>query len=133
MFSSPTSRSAGLDRKRGMARISAVTLGVGAASVLGAVAIAGTLPDPAVSAASSGNAAALGAGTSTGTRGDDGAISEGKAPDDDTSASQPQPGPTSQSQSGATTQRQSRAAPQLQSGVAPMAPNGPPVATSGGS
>lgn len=121
MDSSPTRRPAECDRNQGLARISAVTLAVGAASVLGAVAIAGTLPDS--SATATGNVAALTAGTSTSTRGDDGSTSEGS--DDDTATSQPQSGATSQSQPGS--------APQLQSGAAPMAPNGPPVATSGGS
>jgi hypothetical protein len=45
MFGSPTSGSARqLARKQGLARMSVITLGVGAASVLGAVAIAVTLP-----------------------------------------------------------------------------------------
>lgn len=41
----PSGSAGQLARQRGLARLSAVTFGIGAASVLGAVAIAVTLPD----------------------------------------------------------------------------------------
>jgi Zn finger protein HypA/HybF involved in hydrogenase expression len=61
---SPTSASARqLARKKGLARISAITVGAGAAGLVGAVAIAMTLPNAA--AATSATTAALAASTST--------------------------------------------------------------------
>ena len=105
MNTSPTSGSdRQLDRSKGLARISALTLGAGAAGLVGAVAIAVTLPgSTVVSAFKSASASTLSSGsTATG---------------DDGSASTPQ----SQSQS------------QLQSGTAPTTTNSPPAATSGAS
>jgi cytoskeletal protein RodZ len=86
MTSSPTSGSARqLARKQGLARISAVTLGVGAASVLGAAAIAVTLPGPTTPV--SDNAAT----TLTSDRSSDDSLSDSDDSDDD-SGSQLQTG-----------------------------------------
>jgi hypothetical protein len=70
MTSSPTSGSARqLARNRGLAWVSAITLGAGAASALGATAIAVSLPSP--TAASAGSATTLTASRSTSTNEDD--------------------------------------------------------------
>lgn len=105
MNSSPVSGSARQRaRKQGLARISALTLGVGAAGVLGAVAIAVTLPGS--TAAVSANAATVTTTTSTTTGDDD-------SSDDD---------------SGSQQQTQ-----QLQTTTAPSTTIVPPVVTSGAS
>ena len=97
-----------LDRNKGLARISALTLGAGAAGLVGAVAIAGTLPGSTVaSALKSSSASTLKSGS----------IATG----DDVSTS------TSQ------TQAQAQAQTPLQSGTAPVTTNSRPVATSGAS
>lgn len=90
-------------RTQGLARLSAVTVGVGAASVLGAFGIAVTLHNS--TAATSANATTKGA-TTSGTTTDDGASTT----TDDGSSLQLQSSP-----------------------AAPTNPSGPPVATSGGS
>jgi hypothetical protein len=113
--SSPTSGSdRQVARNKGLARISALTLGAGAAGLVGAVAIAVTLPgSTVVSALKSTSASALTSGSTA--TGDDGSTSSTSGDDDSTSASQ------SQSQS------------QVQAGTAPSTTNNPPVATSGAS
>ena len=97
-----------LDRNRGLARISALTLGAGAAGLVGAVAIAGTLPGSTVASALKSSSASTLISGSTAT-GDDGSTS------------------TSQ------TQAQAQAQTALQSGTAPAATGSRPVATSGAS
>jgi len=117
--SSPTSGSdRRLDRKQGLARISALTLGAGAAGLVGAVAIATSLPGSTVVSALNSGSAATQTSSST-TTGDDGSTSSG----DDGSTAQVQ----FQSQS------QPQAPSQLQSGTSPTTTNKPPVATSGAS
>jgi len=111
MNGSPTSPSSRqLARNKGLARISALTLGVGAASALGAVAVAITLPSPTV--AKSVNSAPVAAVSPAGS-------------DDDDSGSQ-LPADTRASQQAAPAQ-------QLQSVTPPTTTNSPPVATSGAS
>jgi hypothetical protein len=103
-----------LARNKGLARISALTLGAGAAGLVGAVAIAVTLPGSTLPGLlKSTSASALTSGSTT--TGDDGSTSSSSG--DDGSS------PTSQTQ----------AQPQLQSGTAPSTTNSPPVATSGAS
>lgn len=106
MMNSPTSGSdRQLARNKGLARISAITFGAGAAGLVGAVAIAVTLPNP--TAATSANTASAAVSSSTPVQaGDDGG-------DDD---------------SGTTTRT-----PQLQPAAPPSNTNIPPVATSGAS
>ena len=66
MRSSPTSSSARqLARNKGLAWVSAITLGAGAASALGAAAIAVTLPSPSASTSASSGAVAASASEST--------------------------------------------------------------------
>lgn len=135
MNSSPTSGSdRRLDRNKGLARISALTLGVGAAGLVGAVAIAVTLPGSTVATqASSTGASALTSGSTTTnddgstsrTSGDEGSASQSQSQ----SQSQPQSPPQSQPQS----QSQLQSQLQLQSAAAPSRTNRPPVATSGAS
>ena len=94
-----------LARNKGLARISAITFGAAAAGLVGAVAIAVTLPSP--TAATSANTASAAVSSSTPVQsGDDGG-------DDD---------------SGTTT-----STPQLQPAAPPSNTNIPPVATSGAS
>lgn len=101
-----------LARNKGMARISALTLGAGAAGLVGAVAIAVTLPGSTLSGAlKSTSASALTSGSTT--TGDDGSASSSSGDDGSSSTSQTQT--------------------QLQSGTAPSTTNSPPVATSGAS
>ena len=106
MMNSPTSGSdRQLARNKGLARISAITFGAGAAGLVGAVAIAVTLPNP--TAATSANTASVAVSSSTPVQaGDDGG-------DDD---------------SGTTS-----STPQLQPAAPPSNTNIPPVATSGAS
>jgi hypothetical protein len=106
MMNTPTSGSdRQLARNKGLARISAITFGAGAAGLVGAVAIAVTLPSP--TAATSANAASNAVSSSTPVQaGDDGG-------DDD---------------SGTTS-----STPQLQPAAPPSNTNIPPVATSGAS
>lgn len=106
MMNSPTSGSdRQLARNKGLARISAITFGAGAAGLVGAVAIAVTLPNP--TAATSANIASVAVSPSTPVQaGDDGG-------DDD---------------SGTTS-----STPQLQPAAPPSNTNIPPVATSGAS
>jgi hypothetical protein len=106
------------DRNKGLARISAVTLGAGAAGLVGAVAIAVTLPGSTVaSALKSTTASTLTSGSTA------------AGNDDSTSSSSGDDGSTSTSQAQAQAQAQS----QLQSGTAPTTTNSPPAATSGAS
>ncbi len=105
-----------LDRNRGLARISALTLGAGAAGLVGAVAIAGTLPGSTVASALKSSSASTLISGSTAT-GDDGS----------TSTSQ------TQAQAQAAAQAQAQAQTALQSGTAPAATGSRPVATSGAS
>ena len=108
-----------LHRNKGLARISALTLGAGAASLVGAVAIAVTLPgSTVVSALKSTTASTL---TSGSTATDDDSISSSSGDDGSTSTSQAQ------------AQAQAQAQSQLQSGTAPTTTNNPPAATSGAS
>lgn len=127
MNSSPTSGSdRRLDRNKGHARISALTLGIGAAGLVGAVAIAVTLPGSTVATqASSTGASGL---TSASTTTDDDGSTSGTTGDEG-SATQSQ----SQSQSQPQPQSQSQPQSQLQSGTTPTTTNRPPVATSGAS
>jgi len=106
-----------LARKQGLARISAVTFGLGAASLLGAVAVAVTLPGStsALSANAATVAPTTSASTSTGTN-DDSSSDDGSSDDGSQSQSQSQP--------------QATLAP---STLAPTTTNVPPVATSGAS
>jgi hypothetical protein len=114
---SPTSGSdRRLDRNKGLARISALTLGAGAAGLVGAVAIATSLPGSTVVSALKSVGASTQTSGSTAT-GDDGSTSSSSGDDGSTSQVQPQ------------TQAQT----QLQSGTAPTTTNIPPVATSGAS
>jgi hypothetical protein len=109
-----------LHRNKGLARISALTLGAGAASLVGAVAIAVTLPgSTVVSALKSATASTLTSGSTA------------AGNDDSTSSSSGDDGSTSTSQSQA--QAQAQAQSQLQSGTAPTTTNSPPAATSGAS
>ena len=101
-----------LDRNKGLARISALTLGAGAAGLVGTVAIAGTLPGSTVASALKSSSASTLISGSTAT-GDDGSTS------------------TSQTQAQARAQAQAQTA--LQSGTAPAATGSRPVATSGAS
>jgi len=101
-----------LARNKGLARISAVTLGVGAASALGAVAIAITLPNPIV--AKTLNTAPVAASSPVGG-------------DDDDSGSQ-LPANTGASRPAAPAPQQ-----KLQSVTPPTTTNNPPAATSGAS
>jgi hypothetical protein len=94
-----------LARDKGLARVSAITLGVGAASALGAAAIAISLSNP--SATTAAVAASASANTSTNT-GDDG----GQGDDAGTTAQQSAP---------------------LQAAQTPTTSNVPPVATTGAS
>jgi hypothetical protein len=111
--SSPTSGSdQRLDRNKGLARISALTIGAGAAGLVGAVAIAASLPGSTVASALNGASASTQTSGSTAT-GDDGSSSSSSGDDGSTSQVQPQT--------------------QLQSGTAPTTTNNPPVATSGAS
>jgi hypothetical protein len=120
---SPTS---GSDRQRarnkGLAWMSAITLGAGAASTLGAVAIAVTLPGPTVAKPAS---AAVSPGNNTSSSSDDEA-SAGSPSSDDTSSNDTASGSEDDSSTDGSTS-------QLQSGVAPSTTNNPPAATSGGS
>jgi len=101
-----------LARNKGLARISALTLGAGAAGLVGAVAIAVTLPGSTLAGAlKSTSASALTSGSTT--TGDDGSTSSSSGDDGSSSSSQTQT--------------------QLQSGTAPSTTNSPPVATSGAS
>jgi len=94
-----------LARNKGLARISAITFGAGAAGLVGAVAIAVTLPNP--TAATSANTASAAVSSSTPVQaGDDGGHDD----------------------SGTTT-----STPQLQPAAPPSNTNIPPVATSGAS
>jgi hypothetical protein len=93
-----------LARNKGLARISAITFGAGAAGLVGAVAIAITLPSP--TAATSANTASAVSSSTPVQSGDDGG-------DDD---------------SGTTS-----STPQLQPAAPPSNTNIPPVATSGAS
>jgi hypothetical protein len=112
MSSSPASGSARqLARKQGLARMSAVTLGVGAAGVLGAVAIAVTLPQPV--------AAHAAAAASTSVRSN--SSSDGESSDDHSVNSN-----TGSATTGSATS-------QLKAGTAPSTTSNPPAATSGGS
>lgn len=147
-----------LARKQGMARISAITLGVGAASVLGAVGIALSLADPPEAPQTAvANTATTGAGSSgqrgtateqgpsverafASTRGeedddgDDGGDSDG----DDDRENQPQQQvssarpPVTSARRSATPLPQS-VSPQQQSVTPPSSTNNRPNATSGGS
>jgi len=110
MMNTPTSGSdRQLARNKGLARISAITFGAGAAGLVGAVAIAVTLPNP--TAATSANTASAAVSSSTPVQaGDDGGHDDGG---DD---------------SGTTT-----STPQLQPAAPPSNTNIPPVATSGAS
>lgn len=106
MMNTPTSGSdRQLARNKGLARISAITFGAGAAGLVGAVAIAVTLPNP--TAATSANTASVAVSSSTPVQaGDDG--------DDDDSST-------------------TSSTPQLQPAAPPSNTNIPPVATSGAS
>jgi len=107
-----------LARNKGLARISALTLGAGAAGLVGAVAIAVTLPGSTLAGAlKSTSASALTSGSTT--TGDDGSTSSSSGDDGSSSSSQ--------------TQTQTQTQTQLQSGTAPSTTNSPPVATSGAS
>jgi hypothetical protein len=113
-----------LHRNKGLAGISALTLGAGAASLVGAVAIAVTLPgSTVVSALKSTTASTLTSGSTAAGN----ATSSSSGDDGSTSTSQ------SQSQAQAKAQAQAQAQSQLQSGTAPTTTNSPPAATSGAS
>lgn len=119
MNGSPTTGSAQPRRQQGLAWISALTVGVGAAGLLGAVAIAVNLHDAGVVGSAAGtDAASRTAGAPTGTT-DDSSTSGRYS--DDSSEAEDQP------------QLQSQLQSQLQGGTAPLTTNRPPVATSGGS
>ena len=76
MTSSPTSAAArALARNKGLARVSAITLGAGVASALGAAAIAISLPSP--TAATSASSTTLAASSSTNTSDDSGSSEQG--------------------------------------------------------
>ena len=125
-----------LHRNKGLARISALTLGAGAASLVGAVAIAAGLPGSTlVSALKSTTASTLTTGSTA--AGNDDSTSSSSGDDDSASASQAQAQAPAQAQTQAQTQAQAQAqaqAPaQLQSGTAPTTTNNPPAATSGAS
>ena len=98
-----------LDRNKGLASISALTLGAGAAGLVGAVAIAVTLPGSTVASALNSTSSTLVSGSTA--TGDDGSTS------------------TSQTQAQTQTQTQTP----LQSGTAPKTTNSRPLATSGAS
>ena len=107
-----------LDRNKGLARISALTLGAGAAGLVGAVAIAGTLPGSTVASALKGSSASTLKSGSIAT-GDDGSTSTSTF--------------TSTPQTQTQAQAQAQAQTPLQSGTAPVTTNSRPVATSGAS
>lgn len=125
-----------LHRNKGLARISALTLGTGAASLVGAVAIAVTLPGSAVvSALKSTTASTLTSGSTT-----SGSTATGStATGNDDSSSSGDDGSTStsttqaQALARAQAQAQAQAQSQLQAGTAPSTTNSPPAATSGAS
>ena len=116
-----------LDRNKGLARISALTMGAGAAGLVGAVAIAVTLPgSTAVSQASRASGPNLTSGSSiSGASSNNGSSDDGSSDDGSTT-----PSP---SQSQAQLQAQAQAQSQLQPGTAPSTTNNPPAATSGAS
>ena len=111
MSGSPTSGPARqLARNKGLAWVSAITLGTGAAGLIGAVGIAASLPSPTTATvATTSTAAAQPAGTST--------RSDEEVSDDSSTTQQAAP---------------LQAAP-LQAAPAPATSNTPPVATSGAS
>jgi hypothetical protein len=126
MNSSPNSDSARqLARKQGLARMSAVTLGVGTAGVLGAVAIALNLPAP-VATSTAGAATSAAAGSTS----DQSSSIDSTNLDSDEST-------TSQAQAEQLRAQQLRAeklrAQQLQAARAPSTTNNPPAATSAAS
>jgi len=133
MSNSPTSGSARqLARKQGLARMSAVTLGVGAAGVLGAVAIAATLPQPVAAKAASAAASLTSPRPSaianrSSDDGDDGskATSSGAASTGAASSGAASTGAASASAVSSTSQ--------LQASQAPSTTKIPPVATSAAS
>jgi phage-related protein len=111
-----------LHRNKGLARISALTLGAGAAGLVGAVAIAVTLPgSTVVSALKSTTATTLTSGSTAAANGNS------------TSSSSGEDGSTSTSPAQAQAQAQAQTQSQLQSGTAPTTTNSPPAATSGAS
>jgi hypothetical protein len=116
-----------LARTQGQARMSAVTLGVGAASVLGAVAIAVTLADstPAV-AETSANPAAMTVGASTPQTSDDGFLSQPHG-------TGPRAGTRSRRSRTRASRPHVRSQTPSRSALAPRTTHNPPVATSGGS
>jgi len=122
-----------LDRNKGLARISALTLGAGAAGLVGAVAIAVTLPGSAVvnqaSGASGSNLTSGSTASSGGGSSDDGSTSGSSSDDGTSTQSQVQ----SQVQPDTQPQSQPQTQPQLRSGTAPSTTNNPPAATSGAS
>ena len=135
MSNSPTSGSARqLARKQGLARISAVTLGVGAAGVLGAVAIAVTLPQPvaarAATAAASLTSPRSSASDNRASAGDNRSSHAGdtssKARSSTAASSKARSSTAASSSTGSSTS-------QLQAGQAPSTTNNPPVATSAAS
>jgi hypothetical protein len=108
MMSPPSSGSdRQVARNKGLAKISAITIGAGAAGVVGALAIAMTLPSP--TATTSASSAHVASSLTPAQAGDEG--------DDDGG-------------SGTTT---STTTPQLQPVAPPASTNIPPVATSGAS
>ncbi|MEO8518358.1 MAG: hypothetical protein ABI438_04205 [Dermatophilaceae bacterium] len=129
-----------LDRNKGLARISALTMGAGAAGLVGAVAIAVTLPgSAAVSQASRASGPNLtsgstisGASSNNGSS-DDGSSDDGSSDDGSTTPSQSQAQLQAQVQAQAQLQAQAQAQSQLRPGTAPSTSNKPPAATSGAS
>jgi len=108
-------------RNKGLARVSAITLGAGAASTVGALAIAISLASPTVTSLNSAPAASTPNTTPNSSLSDAGsaASNNSEGGDDD--------GAQSQAQS------QAQAAPQLQQAAPPSNTNNPPAATSGAS
>jgi cytoskeletal protein RodZ len=121
---SPTSGSARqLTRNKGLAWVSAITLGAGAAGAIGAVAIAVTLPQPTTAASVNSAPAA----STTGQARSNGGSSTSAGSDDSEGSDE----------NNSTSQAQAQAQPQAQSQLQPAAPpansNQPPAATSGAS
>jgi len=116
-----------LTRNKGLAWVSALTLGAGAAGAVGAVAIAVTLPQSIV--ASNVSSAAVARTTSNGNGSSSGVSSQDDSSQDDSS----QDDSTSQLQPAAPSQAQPAAPSQLQAAAPPSNTNNPPVATSGAS
>ena len=127
-----TASSRQLARNKGLAWVKAITLGVGAAGVLGTVAIAATLPG---STSTASVLSATVASTPVGTSNDGGAAASGSSDDNGASddSGEQSPGSAQQGQPAAAQRQPAAPQQQLQPAAPPSNTNNPPSATSGGS